>query len=75
MGQVILQEEGLAQKTPLVASNFVVGLPQPKFIKLKGIIKGKEVMVMIDTGANYNCVSIDGVERLGMPIKSKKGSV
>ena len=49
--------------------NSVVGLSEPRTMKLKGEIHGKEVVVFIDCGATPNFISKSVVESLKIPRK------
>lgn len=40
-----------------VSLNSVIGIDGPETLKLLGVIKGQEVVVMIDTGATHNFIS------------------
>lgn len=50
---------------PEVSLNSVIGLSNPKTMKLRGRVKGREVVVMVDPGATHNFVSKAVVEELG----------
>lgn len=52
-----------------VTLNSVVGLSNPKTMKLLGVIEGKEVVVMIDPGATHNFISIKTIEELNIPVR------
>lgn len=47
--------------------NSVVGIENPKTMKLKGVINGQDVVVMIDLGATHNFISLKTVEKLQIP--------
>ena len=47
--------------------NSVVGLSEPRTIKLKGEIHGKDVVVLIDCGATHNFIYKLVVESLQIP--------
>ena len=49
--------------------NSVVGLSSPKTIKLLGEIKGEGVIVMIDSGATHNFISVEMVWKWGMEVE------
>ncbi|KAL5578650.1 hypothetical protein UlMin_011092 [Ulmus minor] len=51
-----------------VSLNSVVGLTTPKTMKLKGTIGEQEVVVLIDSGATHNFISLDLVNRMQIPI-------
>lgn len=51
-----------------VSLNSVVGLTNPRTMKLKGELRGKGVVVMIDPGATHNFISKEVVSKLGIPI-------
>lgn len=42
----------------------IVGITTPKTMKLKGTLGGRDVIVLIDSGANHNFLSITIVEQL-----------
>lgn len=56
-----------------VSLNSVVGLSNPKTMKLIGKIADKEVVVMIDPGATHNFVSLKAVEELAIPVAASGG--
>lgn len=57
------------EEVPAVLSiNSIVGLTNPKTLKLVGLIEGREVVVMVDPGATHNFVSLRAVEELKIPI-------
>lgn len=49
-----------------VSLNSVIGLSNPKTMKLKGLIGDCEVIVMIDPGATHNFVSLRTVKEAGL---------
>lgn len=51
-----------------VSLNSVIGLTNPKTMKLRGFIGNGEVVVMIDPGATHNFVSLEKVKELGIPV-------
>ncbi|KAL5542906.1 hypothetical protein UlMin_010616 [Ulmus minor] len=51
-----------------VSLNSVVGLTTPKTMKLKGTIGEQEVVVLIDSGATHNFISLDLVSKIQIPI-------
>lgn len=58
---------------PKVSLNSVIGISNPKTMKLKGLFCGKEVVVMIDPGATHNFVSLEIVSELNIPITDSGG--
>lgn len=59
-----------------VSLNSIVGIDNPKTMKMLGIINGMEVVVMIDSGATHNFISIPLVEKLCLPMdKTRKFGV
>ncbi|KZV54933.1 hypothetical protein F511_27777, partial [Dorcoceras hygrometricum] len=46
----------------------ISGMRQPQTLKLRGKIKGEEVVVMVDSGASHNFVSRMLMEKLGFEI-------
>lgn len=52
-----------------VSLNSVVGLSNPKTMKLRGKINDKDVIVLVDSGETHNFVSLKIVEFLGLPVE------
>lgn len=50
-----------------IALSSVVGLSNPKTMKLLGIINGAQVIIMIDPGATNNFISLSTVHKLNLP--------
>lgn len=48
--------------------NFIVSLTTPGTMKLKGMLRQKEVMVLIYSGASHNFISAEVVQQLGFPL-------
>ena len=44
--------------------NFVVGLSNPGTVKVRGEIKGEELVILVDRGATHNFISEKFVKRL-----------
>nr|GEX24785.1 putative mitochondrial protein [Tanacetum cinerariifolium] len=55
-----------------VSVHSVVGITTPHTIKLWGIIKGYEVVILIDRGATHNFLSVRLVKQLGLRIMGKR---
>lgn len=51
-----------------VSLNSVIGLSNPKTMKMRGMIGEGEVIVMIDPGATHNFVSLEKVCELKIPV-------
>lgn len=49
-----------------VSLNSVIGLTNPKTMKILGEIHGVSVVVMVDPGATHNFVSLEAVAKLGI---------
>lgn len=56
-----------------VSLNLVVGISNPKTMKLKGLIGSKEVIIMIDPGATHNFISLGVDAEAGLKIDSSVG--
>ena len=52
-----------------VSLNSVVGISNPKTMKLKGIIGSQVVIVMVDPGATHNFISLGTVAATGVPVE------
>ncbi|KAF7810715.1 Retrovirus-related Pol polyprotein from transposon 17.6 [Senna tora] len=64
----ILREEGEHSGTLMSLSlNSIVGITGGRTMKLLGTIKGREVLVMIDSGASHNFISSSLVAQLTLP--------
>lgn len=46
--------------------NSVVGLTTPRTMKLKGLIKGVEVVILINSEASHNFISMELLKKLGL---------
>ncbi|GJR89881.1 putative CCCH-type zinc finger family protein [Tanacetum coccineum] len=55
-----------------VSVHSVVGITTPHTMKLRGTIKGYEVVVLIDGGATHNFLSVRLVKPLGLQIMGKR---
>lgn len=55
-----------------VSLNSVVGLTSPKTMKLKGVIKGEEVILMVDPGGTHNFISTITVQKLEILVAKSK---
>lgn len=67
----MIEEETLIEDKEMEAclnSNLVVGFSSPKTMKLLGQLNGKEVVVLIDSGATHNFISEELVKTLGIPV-------
>lgn len=58
---------------PEVSLNSVVGLSNPRTMKLRGKVGESEVVVLIDPGATHNFVSLDKVAALKLPVTDSGG--
>lgn len=56
-----------------VSINSIVGLTNPKTMKLIGKIGKREVVVMVDPGATHNFISLKAVEQLEIPVTKSGG--
>ena len=69
------EEGGAEEETPLamaeISLSTVVGISHPQTMRMKGDINGQEVIVMIDSGATNNFISVTAVNRL--QLESTKG--
>lgn len=56
-----------------VSMNSIVGITNPKTLKLVERIQGGEVVVMVDPGATHNFISLKAVEKLGVAVHESGG--
>jgi hypothetical protein len=42
----------------------VTGKPQPRTLKLKGVIKDRNITILVDSGSTHNCIDIDVAKKL-----------
>lgn len=64
-------EEEIDEENVGVSLCWVVGLTNPKTMKLKGVISGHEVIVMVDPGATHNFISLQVVEKARVRVDKK----
>ena len=55
-----------------VSANSVVGLTSSRTMKLRGMIKGREVIVLIDSGATHNFIATKLIDELQLPMSSTR---
>lgn len=75
-----LAEEKEDEKTPEhvhldaveVSAQSIVGITAPHTMKLRGMIRGIEVIVLIDSGARHNFLSIHQVEPLQLTVEGTR---
>ena len=48
---------------------FCWGLAQPNTMKLQGEVKGRITLVLIDSGASHNFITVDLVSQLGLSVE------
>lgn len=54
--------------SPEVSLNSVIGLSNPKTMKLRGLIEDTEVAVMVDPGATHNFLSLNVIKAGGIRV-------
>lgn len=62
----VIEEEEVVPDV-YISLSFVLGLTNPKTMKMMGTIGGVEVMTMVDLAATNNFISIHMVSRLKIP--------
>lgn len=65
-----LEEGDEANPTTEICLNSVLGITNPKTLKLKGVLLGTEVIVMVDPGATHNFISLANIQKLGVPVSN-----
>lgn len=70
-GNVVMEIEGEPYAMAEVSLNSVVGLSNPRTMKLKGKVGNREVFILIDSGATNNFISNTTVERLELSVTEK----
>ncbi|XP_031256097.1 uncharacterized protein K02A2.6-like [Pistacia vera] len=55
-----------------LSMNSIVGITSDKTLKVKGQIRGSEVVVLVNSGASHNFISLELVERLGIAVEKGK---
>lgn len=67
-------EDVQTSDTPVeICLNSVLGVNNPKTLKLRGTILETELVVMIDPGTTHNFISPSTVQKLGIPVTSTGG--
>lgn len=56
-----------------LSMNSVVGLTSPKTMKVRGTVKGQDVVVLIDSGATDNFMSWELIKELKPPVTETDG--
>lgn len=69
------EEDTIQEITELaeLSLNSAVGISSPRTIKLKGMVKQEETLVLIDSGASHNFISEGLVKKLGITTKETRG--
>lgn len=65
-GPEVVEETNLIPTVDISLSS-VMGISNQKTMKLKGLIEGVEVILMIDPGAINNFISLTAVQKLNLP--------
>ena len=65
--EILETDEPVLTKEAELSLNSVVGLSIPKTMKLRGQIARLEVVVMINCDVSHNFLSMDLVQKLGIP--------
>ncbi|XP_057252042.1 uncharacterized protein LOC130592021 [Beta vulgaris subsp. vulgaris] len=74
LGEKEFGDEGELEEPPTaeVSLNSVVGITNPKTMKVVGEIDGNQVVIMVDPGETHNFVSMAIVEKLGLPVREAR---
>jgi hypothetical protein len=60
------------ESKPTVPLATMTGKPQPKTLKLKGVIKDRNLTILVDSGSTHNCIDIDVAKKLNLFIYPTK---
>ena len=65
-----IEEPSLVELKDVVelSLNSVVGLTTPGTMKIKGTIRSKKVIILVDSGATHNFLSLELVQQLALPL-------
>lgn len=69
----VIEEDNREPDPPVLSDaaelslNSIVGISIPRTMKLRGIVMGQEVVVLIDCGASHNFISVDLVKKIEHP--------
>lgn len=66
-------EKGDKQELVTLSLSSMVGLTAERSMKMMGHIGGKQVVVLIDSGATRNFISERLVQKMGLPVTETKG--
>lgn len=61
------------QELHVLSLNSLVGITTKKTMKMKGLLKGREVVILIDSGASCNFISKKLVEEMKLPVVDTMG--
>jgi hypothetical protein len=67
-GQFFLDTE------PEISPNAITGTPNPKTMRIMGIVKGQQVIILIDSGSTHNFVDARLAEKMGI-VSSNKDAI
>ena len=54
------------EETPKISITSIIGIHQPRTLKLKGHIKNNNVVVLFDTGSSHNFIDVSVAKRLNL---------
>lgn len=70
--EILVEDDLTEDENPIVpvsvSLNSVVGIDNPKTMRLTGMIMNVPVVVMIDPGATHNFISLSVVEKIGITV-------
>ena len=66
-----LEEEAVSELVSL-SLNSLMGLDNPRTMKLRVLMAEREVIVMVDSGATHNFISQNLVQELGLSVDFRK---
>jgi hypothetical protein len=61
-----IQSPSKEESKTIVSLATMTGKPQPKTLKLKGVIKDRNITILVDSGSTHNCIDIVVAKQLNL---------